>query len=247
MTSLFDTIGTQSPLDFPTPLAVKHAPKRVAEFLCERPRRIMSAFVQNPRPDAFYFLGPSGLGKTEMALAMAREIPAELHHMPSKECTLETVKAACERCQFVPRLADTWTAARLHLVLVDEAHTMSPAAREAFLSKLDSTARPPNTVFVFTGNAKPNDEHGAFMSRVKLIEFSNYGLAKEIVKTLERIWLIETGGQMKAPNFARIAKDCNNNIRDAINSLELELMAAEPLSATPMPALVHSGAQLVAA
>lgn len=76
MANLFGAtaIGSQSSLEVREPLSVKHAPRRVVDFLCDRPRRIMSAFIADPRPDAFYFLGPSGLGKTEMALAMAREI-----------------------------------------------------------------------------------------------------------------------------------------------------------------------------
>jgi len=234
----------QTTFDFPTPLAVKYTPRCVADFLCERPRRIMSAFVRNPRPDAFYLLGESGLGKTEMALAMAREIPAELHHLPSRECDLAAVQAIVKQCHYMPRMAENWEPCRLHLVLVDEAHQMSPAARDAWLSKLDGTARPPNTVFVFTGNDKPNDCHGAFMSRVKLIEFSSYGLQREVAKTLERIWAIETNGKLEAPNFVRLAKDANNNIRDAINALELELMAAEPIADAAMP-VVSDAKQLV--
>lgn len=234
----------QTTFEFPTPLAVKYSPRCVADFLCERPRRIMSAFVRNPRPDAFYFLGESGLGKTEMALAMAREIPTELHHLPSRECDLAAVQAIVKQCHYMPRMFDNWRPCKLHLVLIDEAHQMTPAARDAWLSKLDGTAKPPNTVFVFTGNAKPNDEHGAFMSRVKLVEFSSYGLQREIASLLERIWIAESGGRLKAPNFARIAKDANNNIRDAINALELELMAAEPIADAISP-VVGDANQLV--
>jgi DNA polymerase III delta prime subunit len=165
-----------------------------------------------------------------MAQALANEIPAELHHIPSKECTLETVNDVCKQCWFAPRMADTWQPCKLHLVLVDEADQMSYPAQLAFLSKLDSTAKPPNTIFIFTGNDTKNLE-ARFMSRVRLIEFSNYGLANEMVKLLERVWMIETGGLLTPPNFKRIVKDANNNIRDAFMTLEVELMSAEPLSA----------------
>lgn len=218
----------QTTFDFPTPLAEKYQPKRVAEFLCEKPRRILSNFVRKPYPSAWYFLGESGTGKTTMALRMADEIPAELHHMASRECDLAAVQAIAKQCHYMPRMQDDWQPCKLHLVLVDEAHTMSPAARDAWLSKLDDTERPPNTVFVFTGNDKPNDPNGAFMSRVRLVEFSSYGLATEMVKLLQRVWATETGGLMNPPNFARLVKDAKNNIRDAFMALELELMAAEP-------------------
>lgn len=142
----------QAGFEFPVPLAVRYQPKRVAEFLCEKPRRIMSNFVRNPYPSEWFFLGASGTGKTTMALAMAEEIPAELHHIPSKECTLETVNVIVKQCHFMPRMANDWKPCKLHLVLVDEADQMSYPAQLAFLSKLDATAKPPNTIFVFTGN-----------------------------------------------------------------------------------------------
>ncbi len=148
MASMFEThsIGSQSALDFPTPLATKYQPKRVADFLCEKPRRIMSNFVRNPYPSEWYFLGASGTGKTTMALAMASEIPAELHHIASKECTLETVNAIVKQGYYMPRMANDWKPCKLHLVLIDEADQMSYPAQLAFLSKLDATAKPPNTV-----------------------------------------------------------------------------------------------------
>ena len=37
-------------------------------------------------------------------------------------------------------------------MLVDEADRMTPAAQLALLSKLDATAIPPNTIFIFTCN-----------------------------------------------------------------------------------------------
>jgi len=67
------------------------------------------------------------------------------------------------------------------------------------------------------------------MSRVKKIEFSGYGLSDSITSLLETVWRAEAGNA-KAPNFARIAKDAKNNVRDALNELEVELLMAEPAS-----------------
>jgi DNA polymerase III delta prime subunit len=44
------------------------------------------------------------------------------------------------------------TLGRMHLVLIDEADGMTNPAQLALLSKLDATAFPPNTIFVFTCN-----------------------------------------------------------------------------------------------
>jgi DNA polymerase III delta prime subunit len=109
---------------------------------------------------AWLFLGPSGTGKTTMAMALASEMPAELHHIPAKECTLDAVQDVCRQCHYSPRQPDNWQPVRFHLVLIDEADQMSNAAQLALLSKLDSTAFPPNTIFVFTCNATDSPPRG---------------------------------------------------------------------------------------
>jgi hypothetical protein len=47
-----------------------------------------------------------------MALALAEIIPAELHHIPSQECNLETLERVCRTCQYVPRMG-----CKVHLIL----------------------------------------------------------------------------------------------------------------------------------
>jgi hypothetical protein len=49
-------------------------------------------------------------------------------------------------------------------------------------------------------------------------------MAPKIAELLATIWASEAGNAT-APNFARIAKDSANNVRDAINTIEVELMA----------------------
>lgn len=101
---------------------------------------------------------------------------------------------------------------------------MSYPAQLAFLSKLDATAFPPNTIFVFTCNAVDSLE-ARFLSRCRQVEFSSYGLSEGIVGLLQRVWDAETDGQSKR-NFARMAKDSANNVRDALMALEVELLGA---------------------
>lgn len=110
-------------------------------------------------------------------------------------------------------------------MLIDEADQVSYAAQLALLSKLDATAFPPNTVFVFTCNATDNLEK-RFLSRCRTIEFSSYGMANEITGLLATIWDRETDSPVERPNFARIVKDSCNNVRDALMSLEVEILGA---------------------
>lgn len=206
-------------LPFPMPLAEKYRPHVIADFVgLEKPKRILSKFAAHPYASAWLFVGPPGTGKTTMALALAETLRAELHHIASQQCTVAVVEDVIRQCWYVP------TSGGFHLVLVDEADRMSNAAQLHFLSKLDATAFPPQTIFVFTCNTTDGLEP-RFLSRTRQIEFSSYGLAGEATRLLENIWQREANGAT-TPNFARIVKDSSNNIRDALMCLETELLAS---------------------
>ena len=124
---------------FPCALTEKYRPKTLADFVgLERQRTILTNFAARPFPTAFLFAGASGTGKTTMALALATAIPAELHHIPSQEANLTNIDRVRMTCQYVPMAG-----LKMHLVLVDEADQMSPAAQVSLLSKLDATELSP--------------------------------------------------------------------------------------------------------
>ncbi len=135
-------------LPFPQSLAEKYRPEtspilsdwtNLSAFSASLPR-------SHIRPLG-YLLGPSGVGKTSMAQALCAEIKGELTHIPSQKCTAQAIEEACYHCHFVPLTGG------FHVVLIDEADRMTPAAQLALLSKLDATAFPPNTVFIITCNS----------------------------------------------------------------------------------------------
>jgi replication-associated recombination protein RarA len=205
---------------FPSALTEKYRPKRLEDFVgLERQRTILANFANKPFPTAFLFTGASGTGKTTMALALAAAIPAELHHIPSQEANLTNIERVRMTCQYVPM-----SGFKMHLVLVDESDQMTPAAQVSLLSKLDATNFPPATVFVFTSNATDRLEP-RFLSRCKVLEFSTYGLAREATELLERVWTQEKGVTAHMPNCARIVKESANNVREALNRLETEMLA----------------------
>jgi replication-associated recombination protein RarA len=158
---------------FPQSLADKYRPRRIEDFAgLEKPKRVLRKFAANPYPSAWLFVGPPGTGKTTMALALAETLPAELHHIPSQQYNVSAVEDVIRQCWYIPRSG-------FHLVLVDEADRMSNAAQLHFLSKIDATAYPPQTIFVFTCNSIEGLEP-RFLSRTRQIEFSSYGLRRKL-------------------------------------------------------------------
>lgn len=218
MENLFGNTNSQADFAFPLTLAERYRPASLDDFVgLPKAKTLFRKLLTQPKESSWLLVGPSGTGKTSMALAVARLLPAELHHVPSQNCNLETIERVRRTCQYVPAAGF-----KAHLVLVDEADQMTPAAQIALLSKLDGTDKAPNTIWIFTCNNTDRLEQ-RFLSRHFRVDFSSYALAKDAAAFLEKIWDAEAPGAAK-PNFSRIIKDANNNIREALNSLEMELM-----------------------
>lgn len=67
------------------PLVEKYKPRAMADFIgLERPKAVLGAFARDPYDSAWLLLGPSGLGKTSFAVALAEQIGAEVHHVASQ-------------------------------------------------------------------------------------------------------------------------------------------------------------------
>jgi len=223
-TSLFPTetqSGFQPSFDFPQSLTEKYRPRRIDDFVgLDKVKRIMRNLVAKPKASAFLFSGPSGTGKTTMALAVAAEIPCEVHHITSQSCNIENLQRVRKTCQYVPM-----SGYKMHMILIDEADQMSPAAQIACLSYLDGTDYPPATIFVLTTNDDSRFE-ARLLSRLHRVEFSSYGLNGDASALLERVWNEEAPADAPKPNFSRIVKEQNNNVRGALMALETKIMEA---------------------
>ena len=201
----------------PKNLAEKYQPATIAGFAgLERPRALLSALAKEPYSSAWLLVGPSGTGKTTMALALHKHVGGQLHHIPSRKCDMATVESTIRSCWYTPMLG------RWHIVLVDEADKMTLPAQLAFLSILDATASPPDTIFCFTANSTKALED-RFRSRCRMVRFTTDDLADPAAKLLARIWKKES--KAKPPNFAAILKDTGCNIRSALMALETEMIA----------------------
>ena len=130
----------------PVSLVDKYRPRTIGDFAgISKVKETMARFVESPRKSAWTFYGNSGTGKTSMAHLVAEQIDAELIFVPSQECTADRLRWVVGMCQSRPM-----TGQRFTLVLVDEADSMSKAARDFLLSTLDNL--PPDVIFIFTCN-----------------------------------------------------------------------------------------------
>jgi DNA polymerase III gamma/tau subunit len=227
--SLFDNMpqshtgdaATQSGLAFPQSLTERYRPRSLAEFVgLDRVKKVLTNFASKPFPNAaFLFVGPSGVGKTSAGIALCEMLRGELHHIPSQQCNLANLEDVVRCCHYIPKNGT------FHVILCDECDAMSKAAQLALLSKLDATAFPPSTVFVFTCNSTEGLEP-RFLSRCMELKFQSHGIASETATLLERIWQQEAGDSAEKPNFLRMVQDSKNNVRDSLNSLQVELLSA---------------------
>jgi replication-associated recombination protein RarA len=205
-----------------SPLTEEFRPRVLGDFIgLEKPKKILSRLLSQPRTCALLFQGAPGTGKTTCALAFALELGAELHHVGSQECKLEVLQNIVSRCQRVAFNFATGKPANWHVVLVDEADVMSDAAQKYLLSKLDSTEGCPETIWIFTCNSVESLEE-RFLSRCLKLDFNSYGASSDIAGLLSRIWQVKANGS-EAPNFRKLA--CGN-VREALQRLELELLSA---------------------
>lgn len=196
-------------------LVEKYRPTTLGGFIgITQAREDAADFVANPYSSAWCFVGASGTGKTTLAQAIAAELGAQVHHIASQNCTVETVKSLRHSLAFAPMFGSRW-----HVVIVDEADEMSGAAENAWLSLTDSTNRPVDTIIIFTCNSTEKLQK-RFLSRCEVVEFSSYGIAKETADLLADVWEKETANAAPAPNFARIVKEANNNVRESLQVLQ---------------------------
>ena len=111
---------------------------------------------------------------------------------------------------------------------------ISKHGQNAFLSVLDGTATPENTIFLFTANGTDKLEE-RFLSRCRKLKFEP-PTVREVSDFLARVWAAEISAP--AIDFEAIAKEADGNVRSALMELEGELLMVaneEPAAANPVP------------
>ncbi len=220
------------------PLVEKYRPRKLVDFAGLKDiRGMFQRFAAEPYTSAWLLTGAAGTGKTTLAYVVAEMIGGQVVHVPSRSCNLETVDGLRTTCHTYPMFSRSpW-----YVVICDEADKMTAAAQVAFLSLLDHTEAPPNTVFIFTCNDTKGLEP-RFLSRTRVLEFDLAPDASEAVAFLEKTWKAETSASL--PDMAALFTACSCNLRDALMKLEVKI-ALHPPAPIPAPKPVKTGKWVV--
>ena len=150
-------------------------------------------------------MGAPGTGKTSMAFAFAEAIGAQIHHIPSQDCNLENLERVARMCHTVPYDWQHGKACAWHVIIVDEADQMSPAAQTFLLSRLDGSNPCPSTIWILTANDDSRFQDRflsrliklpVFVIRMGALIFARCGEPSDIgheVKCARRLFKVPTG------------------------------------------------------
>ena len=168
--------------------------------------------------DALFLSGPSGTGKTTLALIMAQSVCKELfiNELDGDKCNIQAVHDLEMSLNLIA--PDSWRA-----VIVNEAHAMSRRAVQAWLTLLERL--PKHTLIIFTTTEPLQADlfgnfSGPFGSRCKVFTFTNQGLAQSMAQRAQEIAQIEDLDGQPLQRYVRLVQDCHNNMREVLQRID---------------------------
>jgi ATPase family protein associated with various cellular activities (AAA) len=184
----------------PQSLSERHRPKVLADVVGQGPVLFrVEAFLEAPYSTAFLFEGPTGVGKTTVALAIAAELGAVemggLEQVKSGMQDAEEVERVLGNLRYTPMLGSGW-----RVIIVDEADYMSYKASQIWLSALEDL--PSRSLVIFTTN-NTHKFSDRFLDRCERFAFESAPVmhAQDAQALIDRIWLAETG-ETESPRLA---------------------------------------------
>jgi DNA polymerase-3 subunit gamma/tau len=205
-------------------------------------RTLRTALTSGKLAHAYLFSGPRGSGKTSAAKIMARCIDCEHGPTPDPDNTcencrailagtaldvveidaasyrgIEDIRSICEAAKFAP------ASMRMKVIILDEAHMLTPAAANAFLKTLEEP--PPHVVFILATTA-PESLPPTILSRCQRYAFRRIPVGV-MVDRMREIAASE-GIATNEDALAAIAYRADGGLRDGLTMLEQVAAYAGP-------------------
>ena len=234
-------LGLTDPVPPPKSLSERYRPATLSAMVGQGPAVFrLEAFLEAPYSTAFLFEGPTGVGKTTAALAIAAELGAVefggLETIKSGMQDADAVEQVLANLRFTPMLGSGWK-----VVIVDEADYMSVKAGQVWLSALEDL--PARSVIVFTTN-RSNRFQDRFLDRCERITFEGDAEMhrRDAVALIAEVWSNEIG-RIDPPALADLPGVVDDSgqlsYRRIIRALE-PLLAAARHTPRPVAASVAS-------
>jgi putative ATPase len=194
----------------------KHRPQSLADYVLPSRHSLGKAleFLESPYPSAWLLHGPPGLGKTSLAMMMARAAirdSIEYQHIPGPDLTIELVRELARTC------GQRSMYGGLHAVVVDESDAIPRAAQVRLLSVLENLN---HAVIVFTSNQDIDEFEPRMLSRLRPQLFTSQGLLRPGTDWLLAIAAKE-GIDLPRKAAERMIVLSKSNLRAALQMLDL--------------------------
>jgi replication-associated recombination protein RarA len=184
------SLGLSDPPKPTASMAERHRPKNLTDMVGQGYVVFrLETFLESPYSTAFLFEGPTGIGKTTAALAIASALGAiefgGLEIIRSGEQDAESVERVLRDLRYTPMLGSGWK-----VIIADEADLMSPKAGHLWLSALEDL--PAKSVVIFTTN-RASKFQDRFLDRCERFTFEADSTTHlhDAQLLINRIWAVE--------------------------------------------------------
>jgi len=203
-------------------LISKYQPQSADELVVPKNHNISAGFnfLEEPYSEAFLMVGKPGIGKTSLAVLMARAAtensPHGIIHVVGPDLDSYRVKSLEDELRSRPLLSP------MVAVVCDEADAIPRGGQIRLLRLLD--ALPPHACMIFTSNESLDNFEARFLSRLKVLKFTTQGLIGPGSEWLCRIAQKE-GYPLTPSDAEKRLRDSRNNLRQALTQLEVDMFS----------------------